>query len=177
MKFHSLLFAVASIIFAAVAANVNDIKADVAKISSLVTSLDRSVNDFPATGGTLSQGINIGSNVINLGSGLDKGTVDVKATPPFSEADAKAILGSFKSLLPTVLHLLANIITKKSAFEHLPFPGIAGLVRDALVKLHASTSAFENALIASDPGSVKGEAEAAKASVDAAFANAIKAFS
>ncbi|KAF5383132.1 hypothetical protein D9615_004818 [Tricholomella constricta] len=168
-----LLASFVVISFAAVA----DVQRDLKEISTLVSKLDKTIDGLPSSGATISQGIAIQSDVINLGRGLDKGTSDVKATRSFSDGDSKAIVGSVRAFSPTILHLLNNAVAKKSSIVKIPFPGIAALVRQALQRLSNSAAEFENALIAASADSVKGQAKAIKADIDAAFVKAIAAYS
>ncbi|GLB38907.1 hypothetical protein LshimejAT787_0600690 [Lyophyllum shimeji] len=178
MRFFSAFFLLASVVVAGFAASVANVKSDIGQTLTFVKALDDAINKIPSNGATLSQGIAIQSNLIKAENALDKGTTDVKATPPFDADASKDILAAFKTIVPTNVHLLKNVVAKKASIVRIPFPGIAGLVRDALKKLQASSDAFQNVLIESyHSEDDKNEARGIKGELDAAFGDAVRAYS
>ncbi|KAF5383285.1 hypothetical protein D9615_004803 [Tricholomella constricta] len=177
MRFSSV-FVLASLVASSFASTVADIQADIADISTKLTTLDNSIAAFPSTGGTLSQALAIHSNAVTLGKSIDQGTTDVNDVDPkpFSDEDGRAILDSFTALEPTINNALIGIVDKKAALEALPVGGIPALVKQDLSNLSASTAALEDALIAAAPESIVDEAIALKERIDAAFATAIAAY-
>ncbi|KAF8157220.1 hypothetical protein B0H34DRAFT_491758 [Crassisporium funariophilum] len=168
MKFHSTLTILATLAAISLAATVTDVENDIKNISSQTTTLDNAITAFPATGGSLLNALAIHSDAVSLGSAIDKGTTDVKVCaeylfsdliikyqqavpPPISEADGTTILNAVTAFEPTILDALNQIVVKKPAFQALPIGGIPALVKQDLINLSASTSAFEAALIAAAP--------------------------
>ncbi|RDB17435.1 hypothetical protein Hypma_001618 [Hypsizygus marmoreus] len=178
MRFTSMFFLLAFIVVSGFSATIADVKADINTIAAQTTTLDNSITAFPLTGGTLIQALAVHNNAVTLGSSINKGTTDVQATTPtpFSDADGAAVLALVEAFEPTIESALTGIVGKKAAFQALPIGGIPALVKQDLSNLGASTTAFENALIAAAPASVVADATALKARVNAAFAAAIAAY-
>jgi hypothetical protein len=73
-------------------------------------------------------------------------------TGHFGEADGQFILNSVRNSEPIISNALSVIITKKPAFIALHIA--PAIIMKDLTNLAASTTAFENALIAAGPVSV-----------------------
>ncbi|KAG5649748.1 hypothetical protein H0H81_002204 [Sphagnurus paluster] len=174
----SAVFVLASLVASSLATTVADVQADIALISSRLSTLDKSIAAFTLPGGTLAQALAVHNNAVSLGTAIDKGTTDTKAvTPtPLADADGRAILDAFESLEPTINSALNGIIARKAAFTALPIGGIPALVKQDLANLSGSTAALEAALISSTPEGLVDEATALKTRIDSAFAVAIAAY-
>ncbi|KAF8993608.1 hypothetical protein BDQ17DRAFT_1431585 [Cyathus striatus] len=161
VQLKSPFFAIIAFATIALASTVADVESDISSISSQVSVLDNAITALPNTGASLLNALAIQTDVTNLATAIDKGTTDVNGVSPkpFSEADGNTILAAI------------------AAFQGLPIGGIPALVRQDLETLNASTSAFENALIASAPTDLKTQAAAIKSVIDAAFSSAIAAYS
>ncbi|KAJ7844170.1 hydrophobic surface binding protein [Mycena leptocephala] len=154
---------------------VAQIEADIANISSQVTTLDNSIKAFPGSG--LAGALGIHSAAGTLQTTLNNATSDVKATGAVSESDGTTILHSVEAFEPTILDALSQIATKKASFDAQPIGGLSALVLQDLKNLNASTNAFSNALIAAAPADLKTEATTIVTNINAGFASAIKAYS
>lgn len=76
----------------------------------------------------------------------------MQAVPtPVSVADGTSILNAITGIQPIIEDSLTAIVAKKAAFQALPVGGIPDLVKQDLANLSSSTTALENALIASAP--------------------------
>ncbi|KAG5646616.1 hypothetical protein DXG03_002920 [Asterophora parasitica] len=177
MKLLSAILLLLTVIVSSVYASVSDVKADLSKVAALVTKLDKTITNFPADGGTISDGIAINNDVTALGQGLDKATQNVKAIPPFSNSDSITTVGSAKVFSPTIVHLLNGVVEKKSSIGKINFPGIFDLVRGALQDLGTKGNALGNALAESSTGPAKSQAQAIQAELRVAFEKAVKAYS
>ncbi|KAF8885354.1 hydrophobic surface binding protein A-domain-containing protein [Infundibulicybe gibba] len=154
---------------------VTQVEADITKISAQVTTLDNAIKTF-GTSKSLIAALAMHSNSVTLGSNIDTGTADLKATPPpIAEADAQAILTNFQALLPRIIAALDDIVAQKANIAALPIPGIPILVCRDLKNLQASTDAFADALIASAPADLKTAAITLKNAINAAFVAALAA--
>ncbi|KAJ7027979.1 hydrophobic surface binding protein [Mycena alexandri] len=156
---------------------VAQVEADIASISSQVTTLDNAINAFPATGGSLTAALAIHTDATNLETTLNKGTTDVKATGTVDDADGNTILNSVTAFEPTILDALKGIAAKEPAFAALPIGGIPALILADLKTLRTDTGAFAQALIAAAPADLKSEATTIANTIDAGFATAIAAYS
>ncbi|KAF8157222.1 hydrophobic surface binding protein [Crassisporium funariophilum] len=156
-----------------------NVEADLAAISTQVTTLDNAITAFPTSGGSLLAALAIHTDAGNLGTAIDKGTTDTNAVvpSPVSESDGATILKAVQAFEPEILHALQQIILKKPGFTSLPIGGIPALVKQDLINLNSSTSKFEAALINSAPPDLKAQATAIKSAVDAALASAVAAYS
>ncbi|KAJ7151222.1 hydrophobic surface binding protein [Mycena filopes] len=156
---------------------VAQVEADIASISTQVTTLDNDIKAFPNTGGSLAAALAIHSAATSLETSINQGTTDVKSTGAFSEADGTTILHSVEAFQPAILDALAQIAAKQPAFAALPIGGIPALILQDLQTLKTDTDAFANALIAAAPADLKSEATTILTNVDAGFASAIAAYS
>ncbi|KAL0958505.1 hypothetical protein HGRIS_000647 [Hohenbuehelia grisea] len=176
----SVLFFAASLFASAFASPVKrtvaQVEADLADISSRVTTLDNNINAFPNSGGSLAAALGIHTAATNLATALDKGTTDVNATPAFSEADGKTILNTVQGFEPSILDALKAIVAKKPAFDALPLGGVSGLVKQDLGNLKTSTDNLGSALIAKSPADLVSQATTIKNNIDAGFVPAQAAY-
>ncbi|KAJ6571645.1 hydrophobic surface binding protein A-domain-containing protein [Mycena capillaripes] len=178
VQFSRLFFSL-SLVAAAFATPVKrtvaQVEADIASISSQVTTLDNDIKGFPASG--LAGALGIHAAAGTLGSTLNTGTTDVTNTGTVSEADGATILSSVQAFEPTILDALTQITAKQPNFAALPIGGIPALVLQDLKNLKTSTDGFSGALIAAAPADLKAQATAIQTAIDAAFSKAITAFS
>ncbi|KAF8075963.1 hydrophobic surface binding protein A-domain-containing protein [Lyophyllum atratum] len=157
------------------AATVNDVKADLATISSQLRAVHGLVDAFPTTGGSLILALAIHAEAVNLGSTIDRGTAHVKAVPlPISDADGRALLASVKTLEPAIANALRSLVAKKATA--LSITGVINILRQDLANLNSSATALENAMIMAAPANLVPEASALKKKVDAEFASAVAAY-
>jgi len=154
---------------------VAQVEADIASISSQVTTLDNDIKGFPASGLVGALGIHTAAG--NLETTLTTATTDVTNTGAVSEADGTTILNSVLAIEPVILDALTQITAKQPSFAALPIGGIPALVLQDLKNLNASTGSFSAALIASAPADLKSEATTIETNIIAAFNKAIAAFS
>ncbi|KAJ7162791.1 hydrophobic surface binding protein [Mycena crocata] len=169
--------AVASGLALSVKRDVATVKADIAKITTQLNTLDAAINAYPLTGGTLLAALTIHTDATNLISTLNTGTTDVTSTGPLAEDDGRTILTSVEAIEPTILDALTAIVAKKPAFQALPIGGIPALILQDLTNLKASTVAFAGALIANAPADLVDEATQLQNNIIAAFDPAIAAYS
>ncbi|KAH9478053.1 hypothetical protein JR316_0010290 [Psilocybe cubensis] len=181
MKFQSSFFILTSLLSVGFATTTADVKADIATITSQAKALQAAIMAFPNNGGSLITALAMHTDAVNLGSAIDKATSDVNAvTPkPFAEADGSAILAAVQKLEPIITNTVNQIVSKKAAFQALPLPNgsIPALVKQDLVDLNSKASRFEAALTKSASPNHVAAATAIKASLDAAVARAIAAYS
>ncbi|KAF7974267.1 hypothetical protein HWV62_13056 [Athelia sp. TMB] len=130
--------------------DITQVEADIASISTQVTSLDTAVNAFPDTGGSLTQALAINTASKNLTTTIASATTDVQAVPlPIAESDADTIFSAVQAFVPTIVDALTAIIAKKPSFDALIVAD--QLVSQDLASLNSTTSAFEAALVAAAP--------------------------
>ncbi|KAF8960434.1 hydrophobic surface binding protein [Flammula alnicola] len=155
---------------------VAQVEADIADISTKVTSLDNAINAFPLTGGTLAAALGIHTDAGTVITSLTTATADVVATGPVGDTDGRTILTSVEAIEPTIQDALTAIVTKKPAFVALPIGGIPALILQDLNNLKSNTSAFSNALISNAPASLTTEATTLRDNILAAFDTAIAGY-
>ncbi|KAJ7624236.1 hydrophobic surface binding protein [Mycena polygramma] len=153
------------------------VEADIAKISTQVTTLDNAIQAFPLTGGSLVAALGIHTDATTLITTLNGAIVDVTATPTLSEDDGRTILSSVEAIEPTILDALTNIVVKKPAFVALPIGGLPALILQDLKNLKNATVAFAGGLIAIAPADLVAEATEIQNNITAAFDPAIAAYS
>ncbi|KAG6829502.1 hypothetical protein H0H87_011235 [Tephrocybe sp. NHM501043] len=155
MQLSWIFYSIIASISMVIAASINDCKNDVDSIYPLVANLNKAIQNFPNDGGSLSDGI---------------GT-------SFSNSDSRAIANSVEAFVPQLLQLLSGVVEKEPYIIKIKFPGIKGLVRNALANLRHSIIALFDTCIATLSNPVKGELQSSKAKINAAFEKADKAFS
>ncbi|KAJ7935151.1 hydrophobic surface binding protein A-domain-containing protein [Mycena leptocephala] len=89
---------------------VAQIEADIASITTQVTTLHSAVQAFPASG--LAGALGIHSDATALETTVNQAAADIKATGPLSEADASTIINSIVALEPTMLDALQQLIER-----------------------------------------------------------------
>ncbi|PFH47893.1 hypothetical protein AMATHDRAFT_151023 [Amanita thiersii Skay4041] len=155
--------------------SVATVESDISNISSQVTALNNAISRFTRT--DLLGALNIHNDAVALVSTLNDATADVNGVPtPVAESDGQTILSDVQAFEPTIISALNNLVIKKPEFEAVPLAGILDLIRSDLNDLNAATSGFEGALINSAPADLVDDANAIKAAIDVAFANAIAAY-
>ncbi|KAJ7797771.1 hydrophobic surface binding protein [Mycena leptocephala] len=147
-------FLVSLLLLAASVANplkrtVAQIEADIATITTQVSTLHSAVQAFPATG--LAGALGIHSDATALETTVNQAAVDLKATGPLSEADASTIINSIVALEPTMLDALQQLIAKEPNFAALPVGGVTALIHQDLLGCLASETAWAQALFAVVP--------------------------
>ncbi|KAJ7676209.1 hydrophobic surface binding protein A-domain-containing protein [Mycena rosella] len=152
------------------------VEADIAKISTQVTTLDNAIEAYPLTGGSLLNALTIHTDATTLITTLKTATADVTANGALDEADGRTILTSVEAIEPTILDALTDIVIKKPAFAALPIGGLPALILQDLTNLKASTVAFAAALVANAPADLVTEATTVQGSITAAFDPAIAAY-
>ncbi|KAF7349330.1 Hydrophobic surface binding protein [Mycena sanguinolenta] len=150
---------------------VAQIEADLTSISTQVTALDNDIKGFPDSALTTLAAMGL------LGTSLNIGTSNMKATGPLNEADATTILNSMQAIEPVIIDALTKLTAEEPAFAGLPLGGLSALVLQDLQTLKDDTDAFAAALEAAAPANLKAEATSIQSAIDAAFATAIAAFS
>ncbi|KAJ7362334.1 hydrophobic surface binding protein [Mycena albidolilacea] len=153
------------------------VEADIAKISTQVTTLDNAIEAYPLTGGTLLNALTIHTDATTLITTLNGAVTDVTATSQLSEADGRTILSSVEAIEPTILDALTNIVVKKPAFAALPIGGLPALILQDLKNLKTATVAFANGLVSIAPADLVAEATQLSSNITAAFDPAIAAYS
>ncbi|KAK7034596.1 hypothetical protein VNI00_012227 [Paramarasmius palmivorus] len=151
---------------------VEQVKADIATISSQVATLNKNIQAFPNSGGSISGALAIHSGAITLANSISKGTADVKNTTGVSSSDAQSILQSVQGFEPTIKSALDGIAAKKPAFDAMPIGGISKLAKQDLATLGNNTSAFAQQLVNSAPTNMKSTAQSIANDINAAFAKA-----
>ncbi|KAJ7888325.1 hydrophobic surface binding protein [Mycena olivaceomarginata] len=151
--------------------------ADIARISTQVTTLDNAIEAYPLTGGTLLNALTIHTDATTLITTLNGAVTDVTATSQLSEADGRTILSSVEAIEPTILDALTNIVVKKPAFAALPIGGLPALILQDLKNLKTATVAFANGLVSIAPADLVAEATQLSSNITAAFDPAIAAYS
>ncbi|KAJ8073983.1 hypothetical protein AAF712_007995 [Marasmius tenuissimus] len=177
MKFFSVL-ALASLALATPfkRTTVDQVKADIAQISTQVGALDSSIKAFPDNGGSLGQALAIHKTATQLVSTLNQGTKDVNDVSPPSESDSETILTSVEAFVPTIKSALQAVVNKKPAFQKLAIGGIVKLVKQDLASLGSASKSFEDALINKAPNTLKSKAQETANTVNKAFADAQAAY-
>ncbi|KDR66234.1 hypothetical protein GALMADRAFT_81133 [Galerina marginata CBS 339.88] len=155
---------------------VDQVQADIATISTKVTALDKAINAFPLTGGSLIAALGIHNSAVTLIGTLKTATADVIATGPLGEDDGRAVLSAVEAVEPIIDDSLIGIVAKKPAFQALPIGGLPALILQDLTFLKGNTSAFSDALIASAPADLVDEATTLRDDIVAAFDPAIAAY-
>ncbi|KAF7358777.1 Hydrophobic surface binding protein [Mycena sanguinolenta] len=154
---------------------VAQVEADIASVSSQVTTLDNDIKGFPASG--LLGALNIDTAANTLESRLNTATSDVKANGALDEADATTILNSVQAIEPVILDALSRLAADEPSAAALPIPGVPGLILSELQTLKTDADAFFAALIAAVPADLQAEATTIQTNIDAGFASAIAAYS
>ncbi|KAK1221195.1 hypothetical protein PQX77_016009 [Marasmius sp. AFHP31] len=177
MKFFSVL-TLASLVLATPfkRATVDQVKADIAQISTQVKALDSSIKAFPDNGGSLGQALAIHKTATQLVGTLNQGTKDVNDVSPPSEYDSQDILNSVEAFVPDITSALQAVVKKKPAFQKLAIGGIVKLVKQDLASLGSATKSFEDALISKAPNDLKSKAQETANKVNKAFADAQAAY-
>ncbi|KAJ6492148.1 hydrophobic surface binding protein [Mycena sanguinolenta] len=158
---------------------VAQVEADIASVSSQVTTLDNDIKGFPASG--LLGALNIDTAANTLASRLNTATSDLKENGALDEADATTILNSVQAIEPVILDALSRLAGDEPAAVSysaaLPIPGVPGLILSELQTLKADADAFSAALIGAVPADLQAEATTIQSNIDAGFASAIAAYS
>ncbi|KAJ7051307.1 hydrophobic surface binding protein [Mycena amicta] len=152
------------------------VEADIATITTKVTTLDNAIEAFPLTGGSLVNALAIHSDATSLITTLNTATSDATNAGAFSEDDGASILASVEAIEPIILDALQDIVVKKPAFAALPIGGLPALIYVDLQNLQNATIAFANALIADSPADLVDEATTLRDNINAAFGPAIAAY-
>ncbi|KAJ7935152.1 hydrophobic surface binding protein [Mycena leptocephala] len=144
-------FLVSLLLLAASVANplkrtVAQIEADIATITTQVTTLHSAVQAFPASG---SAGIHTDASLLE--TTVNRAAADITATGPLSEADASTIINSIVALEPTMLDALQQLIVKEPNFVTLPVGGFRAMIHTDLLGCVASETALAQALSAVVP--------------------------
>uniref|UniRef100_A0A0W0GD58 Putative hydrophobic surface binding protein n=1 Tax=Moniliophthora roreri TaxID=221103 RepID=A0A0W0GD58_MONRR len=155
---------------------VAQVEADIATMSSQVTSLNNQIQAFPNSGGSLTNALAIFNAAAALDRSITQGTTDVQNTGVFSESDGRTIPRSVQAVQPTIISALDGIASKRAAFDGLPMGGISGLVKQYLAALGSDTMAFENALITNAPPDLESTAHGIANAINAAIDNAQAAY-
>ncbi|KAF7349329.1 Hydrophobic surface binding protein [Mycena sanguinolenta] len=152
---------------------VAQVEADIASISTQLTTLDEEIKDFTAPDplGALSIQMTTGS----LEHTLNTATLHVKETGPIGEADAPTILDSVEAIEPIIIDALTQIAGKKANFAALLVA--PPVVLADLETLKTDTDELGAALISVAPTDLKPSATSIMSAIDAAFATAIAAYS
>ncbi|KAJ7484828.1 hydrophobic surface binding protein [Mycena galericulata] len=156
---------------------VAQVEADIATISTQVTTLDNAIEAYPTSGGTLLAALTIHSDATTLITTLNSATTDVTNTGALAEADARTILNSVEAIEPTIFDALTDIVTKQASFAALPIGGIPALILQDLTNLKTATVAFAAALVSNAPADLQAEATTVEDNITAAFDPAIAAYS
>ncbi|KAJ6576064.1 hydrophobic surface binding protein [Mycena vulgaris] len=175
-RFLSLSVCVAVGLALTVKRDVALVKADIAKITTQVTTLDNAIEAFPLTGGSLVNALAIHTDATSLITTLNTATTDTTANGALAEADGRTILTSVEAIEPTILDALSNIVVKKPAFAALPIGGLPALILQDLKNLKTATVAFSAALVANAPADLVAEATTVQTTITAAFDPAIAAY-
>ncbi|KAJ7101305.1 hydrophobic surface binding protein [Mycena belliarum] len=157
--------------------DVAKVKADIATITTQVTTLDNAIQAFPLSGGSLLNALTIHNTATGLITTLNGATTDVTSTGPLGEADGRAVLTSVEAIQPVILDALTNIVVKKPGFASLPIGGLPALILQDLKNLKTATSAFATALVANAPADLVEEAKTVQTTITNAFDPAIAAYS
>ncbi|EDR06867.1 hydrophobic surface binding protein [Laccaria bicolor S238N-H82] len=159
---------------------IDQVKADVADISTKVTTLDNAINAFPMTGGTLLAALGIHSSATALVTTLATATTDVTATGPLEEQDGSDILNAVLAIEPIIGDALQQIVVKQPAFKvgwsALPIGGLPALILQDLKNLNDKTVSFSDALISTAPADLVDAATNLRDRVVNAFTAAIAAY-
>lgn len=155
---------------------IDQVKADVADISTKVTTLDNAINAFPMTGGTLLAALGIHSSATALVATLATATTDVTATGPLEEQDGSDILNAVLAIEPIIGDALQQIVVKQPAFKALPIGGLPALILQDLKNLNDKTVSFSDALISTAPADLVDAATNLRDRVVNAFTAAIAAY-
>lgn len=169
MKFSSLLAACLTPFCAA--ADVDAVKADIANISSAVTTLDGHAKGvLPGILG-VSAALTVEVDAVQLHDMLESATLRAEASAAFGASDTKAIVSALSDLGPKVVATLNDVVGQRGSFGDL---GV--VVRSCLLQLSNDTDAFAAALVSKvDPASI-GSAPDILKSIDAAFSKAVTAY-
>ncbi|KAK0107152.1 hypothetical protein ONS95_003858 [Cadophora gregata] len=143
---------------------------DISAINSNVQTLTTAANNY--NGGLLAA-IPILTAQSNLGTAIDKGTTDARATPQLSSADSQSIVAAVDRLTPSVEASLTAIRAKKARFAA---DGLTTTVQNSLATLKTKTDTFSDALIAISSSDTKATGTAQKAKIDGYFNAAIADF-
>ncbi|KAF7349323.1 Hydrophobic surface binding protein [Mycena sanguinolenta] len=175
-SFFSLCLIAAS--FAAPAKRtVAQVEADIANISNQVGALDNAIKGLPDSG--LVGALAIPTEMELLGTSLNTGTSDMKATGLLDETDATTILSAVKVIVPIINAALQHLTAQASNLVNnlLGLAEIRASVDSALQKLQNSTDTFVATLAAAAPVDLTAEAISIQIAIDAAFNETIAALS
>ncbi|PPQ69844.1 hypothetical protein CVT24_003183 [Panaeolus cyanescens] len=180
MKFSTGLLTVLSLTAVAfsnpVKRDVDQVKADVADISTKVVSLDNAIAAFPLTGGTLLAALGIHNSAVALNTALQSATTNVIAAGVLGEADGLEVLNTVAGFAPNIDNALVGIVEKKPAFAALPIGGLPALIHQDLNNLKASTDGYATALVDNAPDVLKDQAGDLRDAALAGFDPAIAAY-
>ncbi|KAJ7152048.1 hydrophobic surface binding protein [Mycena filopes] len=175
-RFLTVLSVAAVGLSASLKRDVAKVEADIATITTQVTTLDNAIEAFPLTGGSLVNALGIHTDATSLITTLNGATTDATANGALGEDDARTILTSVEALEPTILDALTDIVVKKPAFVALPIGGLPALIHQDLINLKAATVAFAGVLISTAPADLTDEATTLQNNIIAAFDPAIAAY-
>ncbi|KAF8960409.1 hypothetical protein BDZ97DRAFT_1833466 [Flammula alnicola] len=132
----------------AVDATIADVHKRLDGILPLVSLLDRTVTEFPASGGSVRAAWAMHTQGRDVLAVLDKATYDIEKLPkPIPKDDQIAILRSIQDFQPFVLHALAELIVKKPIFSALSKIGggvVSMMVEQDLAAFQRSMIDFES---------------------------------
>ncbi|KAJ7209580.1 hydrophobic surface binding protein [Mycena pura] len=157
---------------------VAQIEADIASISSQVTTLDNDLRGFPASGLVGTLGIHTATTT--LANTFNTSISHVQATPNLSEADGTTILNLVLAIEPILLDALSRFTANKASFvntEVLPIGGIVPLILQDLVNLNTVTNLWCPPMIEITPADLQASATAIHTAINNGFATAIAAYS
>ncbi|KAF9473026.1 hydrophobic surface binding protein [Pholiota conissans] len=163
---------------AAALATVVKIEADITTLSTAVTSLDKSINAYPNTGGTVAGALVIHTEAQGLINDLGTATTDIQATSGLlSLSDGKTILSSVQAIQPVILDALTVLVKKKAALQALPLGGVPAIVLADLKSLNTTAVKFADSLLKICPSALLPQATSIRDSVAVGFSGAIAGYS
>ena len=152
------------------AATVADVKADIAKIDSSVTSLQsalasNSLNYFSA--------LAIHQQAVNLDSAVKSATTDANSVTGVTDADAQDFISTLTGTEVKVSAVCDRLVALKPQFTSL---GVAGIAKGDITSLSASVNTFGQALVSKAPAAEQADAQALAAKFNADLARAAAAY-
>ncbi|KAJ3824185.1 hypothetical protein EV361DRAFT_870544 [Lentinula raphanica] len=145
------------------------IESDIARVDSLITTWDNSVNTFR---GTSNQADAIHSAAVLLDGALKEATADTKATSPLTtDMDALTLLGQFENASPTLVGGLTQISEKAKSFASIR--GGTSVVEQDIRALQSSTAALLAAISGITPAEVVPQATQFAVTLEDAYADTL----
>ncbi|KAG6354755.1 hypothetical protein INS49_003836 [Diaporthe citri] len=146
------------------------IKADIATVSSDLTSFNTAINAFT---GSLIQALSLLTSYNNLASAITAATAEVTSTGAIAAADSATIYADVQSLTAQITDTLGDATAKESVVAS---SGFTSAVCSALSTLSSDAKAFFTALEGTIDSAYTSQVDALQATVASGFTSTISAY-